>query len=254
MRNQVLVLALVLLPCGVLAEPRTAEIERVDQLWNEVNGLQGLGSHDIAIEVSRDSVELTGQVAREQDKQRIEEAISRVPWVETIDNEIEVAAQGRYAEDEVLTDIKSRIAAAGLGNYSIALSRIGDEITVSGDVPSENAADRVLGIVKSNPEVKNVRSQLKVKKQSEQQTLAQVQSIFNEMGISDRVTARMSGGELVLDGNLADRDTVDMVLSKVLMVPGVDDISSNILVSGQKYLTDAYFDRLRTVEAKGEQR
>lgn len=247
MRHFLSLVIMLALPLGVSAEQTVAlESERIQELKRQI-AQASIGSHDLTIIEKDGNVTLQGQVVRSQDRERVQQAIKDVGWVRSIDNQISVVRRARFGEDRVLDTARERLQRSDIGAHSIEMRHSGDTLTVAGTVESREDRDIVIDTLRDIPGVGRVEDNLTITVPDSQMVMQRVDGILRGMNASRQVTANMQEGELILNGNMRSRPEVDLLLSKVLMVPGVSRIKSDITVNGQPYLSQNYLKRIESV-------
>jgi osmotically-inducible protein OsmY len=196
---------------------------------------------------SQGTVELSGYVASQADKQRLIEVAKRVEGVLTVDDKLAVrdASLGdREVESKFQSTIFQKLEDELIGaQYLVSIVDRGGDVVVQGSTDSIVTKGRILEIIKSV-----VGTQARVVDEIKQspspsdrwisdQVSSELRKRFPSWSDKVSVTA-VRNGVVTLAGTLGDHWEIDSVLAAVVMVPGVKDLNSTITINGQPYSSE----------------
>lgn len=139
---------------------------------------EGLGISNLSVLVSQGVATLGGAVPSEADRQRAEELVREVPGIQTVVNNLrvadpltlaladEAAAEAEREKANVENTVAERLRAdAVLGSRSIDVEadELGNTVTLTGTVTSEEEKERAGQIAAAALPAGNVRNQLEVR-------------------------------------------------------------------------------------------
>lgn len=177
---------------------------------------------------------------------------------------------GRMLEDRVFLRLAERAWAGA--DFKVAAR--GDTVTISGTVPTQEAKQRVLRVVRTTPGVVDVRDQLKIDASAAR--AAQPATSVNDPELSKRVAQKVGGaisgaragedwwftgwrvegpdnrwnlvveaenGQITLEGDVPRTGIARQAVVTALQVPGVRSVRSELDVSPMFGRYDAEYDR-----------
>jgi osmotically-inducible protein OsmY len=191
-----------------------------------------LGGHDVHIAVHDGTVNLTGTVSNQADRDRISGIASQVEGVRHVNNELLLSSNVMGSPSEkaqlILEQIKEDPKIQG---YQITITANDGAARFTGTVSSQQDAERMMQIARGTPGITAVDNQLTVPNPyTDEQISEQVRTALQrehpetlpKLGIETR------NGIVTLSGRVANHRVADAALSTALMAPGVRDIKSEI--------------------------
>ncbi len=188
---------------------------------------QGQASH---------AVILSGIAKTDDDKRAVAEVAKLVARSVEVRNEIRVDPNSlpRLAE-QVMQSIQATTVS---GRYQIWAREDGTNIILEGWTALESDRDLVIKAAEVVKGVTTVVSRVTIlPSRPDQELVASVVNILaDEPGLAqDDLSVSAHEGIVTLRGNRKSYRDVDSILAKVLMIPGVRDVESEITVSGEHY-------------------
>ncbi|MCO6429787.1 MAG: BON domain-containing protein [Deltaproteobacteria bacterium] len=151
----------------------------------------------------------------------------------------------------ILAGIENELEESNLRNYEIEIAAYRNSVTLDGTVQSQRDKEVVEQIALRTAGVRSVKNNLKVAPLQDARASIRLDvTERNDKDISDAVrqaigrtvpaalnSVRLAteDGVVTLKGSLPTRLAIDHVLAVTLMVDGVSDIESEILVNGKTY-------------------
>lgn len=198
-----------------------------------------IGAHNIDIDSRGDGrVRLEGYVDTEESRERVERAAEGAKGVSHVENDLSVAAKGAAPRNEEVARIEEAFHRdVPHGRYNVAVHTQPKDITLRGVVDSEATKERLVasaGSVAKRPVIDQlVIEGARPDGEVEQSIRRVLEKEYPHL--AKEVTVSVKNGVASLEGNVGSRREVDKLLSSVLMVDGVTDIQSNVMVHGRPY-------------------
>lgn len=209
-----------------------------------------LGAHRVEIEYrGQGKIELKGDVASQEDKQRIVDRVEGVRGVKQVDDSnLVVAALGKPegvpkgSEGEV-----ARVRAAirdcpTRGAYSVAVVpqvlATGREILrLQGEAETARTRDDIVKAARGATALAVVDEMTLQKPRPDSDIQSDIQRTLQEEypKVAARVNVSVQDGVVRLRGDLSNHRDIDKVLASTNMVKGVQDIVSEITIHGRPY-------------------
>lgn len=239
--------AVLLIAVPAIAQQKTAEAVRqhIDQAL-----AQEPSPRDITIEVRQGNAVLTGYVQSEQDRERVEEATRATPGVRQVTNRLQVEPDARASfarrgpreisqGENLARQVKSAIAnEPQLSGSEIRIESRAGTVVLSGTVPSEQASGRAVQVTRAVPGVEQVRNDLQVSPTMNDRALER--RVLHALKAAEIKDSQVRGfaveaerGTVVFRGEADGFRTVDRILATALMVPGVEDIRSEMTIASR---------------------
>lgn len=129
-----------------------------------VKGLTGLGSYEVDIQGEDGKLILTGSVSSAKDKTRIEDAVKLAVGHHPLESRIVLAPPLSDAQIEKnVWDALNK--EKDLDTEGIAIAVNNGVVTISGNRPNHRLIDRILSIANMADGIREIKSQMKIKKQ-----------------------------------------------------------------------------------------
>ena len=225
---------LVSLPAFGIAQSMTGLSSRVDTALTEIDGL---GAHNFDVEARGGTVTLSGFVASEGDRTRIEDRVRLVDGVREVKNNLEIrpiqGGDGGPSQQLAVRVQRALKADPTLKNFSFNIGVRGGAVTLTGEVATQEEFDRITEVARAVPGVRAVANELKVKGGPDDDSVrfdvVQALALLDNFDVNT-VDVIVEEGVVHLRGSCAARRQVDQALSTILMVPGVKDVVNELTV------------------------
>ncbi|MCO6432512.1 MAG: BON domain-containing protein [Deltaproteobacteria bacterium] len=211
-----------------------------DNVHDRLHALEGLGKHEIEVEVRGNDVALEGYVSSFDDKERVVSAVKGASGVdEIIDNLTVTGERAGLRENAVVRAIHDQIKAKLTNtSYSIDVIQKDGTVYLRGETQSESdkkaaqeAAQHVAGDLKIINEIR-VRTESISDSQITQNVLGALQS--EQAPGLEGVSLSTIEGVVHVKGAVKNHREIDRILSIALMVPGVKSVRSDVKISGNQ--------------------
>ena len=208
-----------------------------------------LGAYDLSLDtISGGGLALEGWVASPADRERIEQVARSVVGAVAIRNEIKVDLSRLNTHGTLKSDttraaaLTEAIGRELLGSpHKISVLIQGDRVILRGSVETESFRVRAVSLARrlEKGEVSD-EIELVAPRADSEIAAAVVKELRQQYPALARNVSLLNTreGVVTLVGDLKDHEEVDLVLSLVMMVEGVRDVSSEITVQGQHYNTE----------------
>lgn len=196
-----------------------------------------LGRHSIEVESSQGNVILGGEVGSVDARMAAEDAAWRTDGVVSVRNELKVnGSQGGNRLVDLVWENIGRSAKL-TDRYQLSISGNGTEVTLNGHTASDRDAALIERLARETPGVTAVRNNLSTEySESNKAVEARVREVLATTNIpTQNLLIDANNGTVTFRGSLASTREVDQVLANALMVDGVKDVHSELLVRGQRY-------------------
>jgi osmotically-inducible protein OsmY len=211
---------------GLLAQHPDRKIaDEVSRLLTQAN----LG--DISISSYRGEVVLSGVVSSEDQKLMAENLAASVEGVKRVKSNLRVDVT-RARVDQQLFECALPELTGLRGKVSVNLNCTSSEILITGLVDFAEDEEALINSVKRANPWASVRSQIQVAKVLDDQQLhASILANLKENGHNlEGISFKVSNGVVTFEGKVSNHRVVDAILASTLMVDGVKDIKSKVLI------------------------
>jgi len=235
-------LAGILMVTAPLSEAIAAWQEITGSIKTEIGAAQPpLGPHDVKIEyLGRGTILLSGSVAGEAERERIGAIAARTKGVKEVRNELTVASAGARegdARSEVERVKRSLAQHVASGSYSISIESAPEGVVLRGTADNAETKEEIIRaarIATKRPIIQEIMERglvddASIKTAIEELVRSEYPRLLRDLDIA------VANGVVTLKGNFPSRREVDKVLASILMVKGVRDIESDVLIGGRPY-------------------
>jgi osmotically-inducible protein OsmY len=236
-RIALLIIAAVLfLRAPLYADSQQIRRDFFAQLEREKN----FGGYSLDIEVIAGVVTARGNVSNAISKARVSEIALSLKGVRRVINEVEVipttqaGAQPHSIAQLITERTRRELTSEG---YSLNVLLEGKDIVLQGTVDTVKGARQIVAIAESSAPGSVVRNQLVVKEEvltdSELRSRVLKALALDEQIRTDDLTIRAENGVIYIAGSRPEHRSIDRILSTVIMVDGVKDVKSSVVISKQ---------------------
>jgi len=217
-------------------DSESARRDFFDQIAKE----RSFGAYELDIEVRGRTFTARGYVASGSAKSRVSEIARELPGIRTVDNQIVVSPERFKSsyENSVAATITKRVKSE-LSKEAFALTVVAESqhVILRGAVDTLEGAKVIERIAQEVVPDKEVVNELKVRREelSDSELTDRVlnalrsdpQIMVNDLKIS------VERGTVTISGSRSEHRSVDRILSTVIMVDGVLDVKSEIIIEGK---------------------
>jgi len=232
--------------CILLLAGCVSNTYRGSAVRNRINDASELAAHDISIDERAPGViTLNGNVASDQDRERIERLARNTRGVHEIRSNLVVdpsyvrvregSSANAHEFNAVASDITSQITASpNLKNYNLRVDSVGDSVTLSGEVSNERERVEAERIARNTRGVNYVRNEIVL-----------ARSTRNDVQINQDVKDALlrRNGAVLHDVDINTRDSIvtlrgwqrsnreiDRIVASARSVRGVRGVNNELLV------------------------
>ena len=213
----------------------------VNEINQEIGKQAGLGPMNLTVDSSGGVVVLSGDVASEESRTRIERLAEGISGVETVHNKLRVnTAIGGVGGNELVAAVQANIKSHKneLGRHNLLISSRGTQVILDGHVDTDDDARIISEAAANTPGVTAVTNNLAVKYSLSDDAIAErvrtTLAALPELPAT-KIQVSSNAGIVTLRGSLSNHREVDQSISNALMVPGVKDVRSELLINGRPY-------------------
>ena len=186
---------------------------------------------DISISSYRGEVVLSGVVSSEEQKSMAENLAASVEGVKRVKSNLRVDVTRARMDKQVFECVVPELT--GLrGKVSANLNCTSSEILITGLVDFAEDEEALINAVKRANPWASVRSQIQVAKVlDDQQLYANILANLKEGGHNlEGISLKVSNGVVTFEGKVSNHRVIDAILASTLMVDGVKDIKSKVVI------------------------
>ena len=201
---------------------------------------QNFGSYNLDIEVIAGVVTARGNVSSAISKARVSEIAESLKGVSRVINEVEVvptepgATKGISVADLIVERTQRELTKE---SYRLNVALQGKEVILKGTVDTLSGARKIVQIAESTAPGLIVKNQMLVKEEvltdnELRDRVLKALALDPQIQISDLII-RAENGIVHVSGSRPEHRSIDRILSTVIMVEGVKDVKSSVVI-GQK--------------------
>lgn len=209
-----------------------------EAIFKAIDAKHGFGAYEIEIDASRGIVTLEGTVSSDEARQWVGEISEQQPGVQEVINKLEVksASVASEANTQLARRVRDALIRAPVRDkYALRVRADEATVTISGEVKSESDRDTLEKTARLTPGVTEVVNELTVKENGNDAELArrvEAALMRDVPDLSQGVRVSVNNGVVTLSGEKRSHREIDHLLSIVLMVDGVRDIRSELVLHG----------------------
>ena len=227
----------ILVPLSAFADSQQIRRDFFKRLEKE----QDFGGYNLDLEVIAGVVTARGSVSSAVSKARVSEIAASLKGVSRVINEVEVIASSRGATTHGISSadliVERTRRELTKENYSLKVALEGKDIVLKGTIDTLSGSQKIVQIAQSIAPGSLVRNQLIVKEEvlTDNELHGRVLkalALDPQIQVND-LTIRAENGVIHIAGSRPEHRSIDRILSTVIMVDGVKDIKSSVVI-GQK--------------------
>ena len=227
--KKILILGLVILLTSCVAND--GQIVKV--VSDEIGAQKGLGAHRIGVDSENGVVTLEGYVISEAKRKEVEQIAYKAEGVKEVRNRLQVrATMGADPTMNLCERVLKSLSAQGRGQTLDAQCE-GQTVTLSGNVESEDAAQKAGKAVMMTPGVETVINLLTTAAAPSDNVVDQRVHRAIEMVNEYNLSYYVKGGIVFFTGWVPTADKLERVISVAKMVKGVRNVKSEVQVGGK---------------------
>ena len=231
-----IITVLILMPLSAFSDSQQIRRDFFKRLEKE----QDFGGYNLDLEVIAGVVTARGSVSSAVSKARVSEIAASLKGVSRVINEVEVVASAQGAThgisvaDLIIERTRRELTKE---SYSLKVALEGNDIVLKGTVDTLSGSQKIVQIAQSVAPGSLVRNQLIVKEEvltdnELRSRVLKALALDPQIQVND-LTIRAENGVIHIAGSRPEHRSIDRILSTVIMVDGVKDIKSSVVI-GQK--------------------
>lgn len=235
--KRIVIISLLALAAGCSNWPE--KLERVSQGIDSLS--PPLQAHTLDLNVEPDGLAVAGQVASESDKARVLEIARNSVDGENVIDKLQVVPPAEpkvykremtQQEQAILKKIASTIP---MGGYNLMLVTKDDALHIEGSVANQVTKNQITKLAKDAAPGIVIKNDLKeFTPLPDTMVLAKVkETLKNQMPeIFSKLDITCDRGVVTFTGNVAEHQEIDRALATTIMIDGVKDVRSKVVING----------------------
>lgn len=215
-----------------------------ESIVKELSSTAALGPYEVTIDVRQGVVKLFGNVASEADREIVETVSSKTKGVIGVDNYLKVSetlgtGTSRAGTTGLAADIRRALdEQPNLRQETVGIDVKGGTVTLYGEATSDQARGQIETVTRKLAGVREVQNQIVVRGKLSDEALArrvrETLSREYDIDLTD-ISISARAGVVTFKGSKNNHREIDRILSVCLMVEGVTDVKSEMLIGAHAY-------------------